>query len=118
MSSLSDSIKGKITVGNNKYVNKHEKRATIIKGNKAENSCIISSITRDGIPQVFYNVPVIYDTTNDTLVSWFPKDGEEVRVVENNKNYSIVGPVIEYATAATEFDVYSAGANDASGKIQ
>jgi hypothetical protein len=117
MGSLSDSIRGRITSTNNKYNNKQEKKAIVIKGNQSDNLCIISSVTRDGIPQIFYNVPVIY-TSDDDSVKWFPKDGEEVCVVENNKNYSITGPVIKNAVSTTPYDIYSMGPNDISGNLQ
>ena len=76
MSSLTDAIRGKVVAGNNKYTNQQEKRATVIETNKADNRCVISTINRDGIVQVYYNVPVLYTTTDKTNVSWFPKNGE------------------------------------------
>ena len=76
MSNLTDTIRGKVIAGNNKYTNQQEKRATVIEANKEDNRCVISTINRDGIVQVYYNVPVLYTTTDKTNVSWFPKDGE------------------------------------------
>ncbi len=117
MGTLSDSIRGRITSTNNKYNNKQEKKAIVIKGNQADNLCIISSVSRDGVSKVFYNVPVVY-TSAEEDVKWFPKDGEEVRVVENNKSYSIVGPVVTTAISTAPYDIYSMGPNDITGNIQ
>lgn len=118
MNNLTSAIKGKITAGNNKYVNRQEKRATVLMGNKADNRCAISLVNRDGIVQVFYNVPVLYTAVDTTNVSWFPANGEEVLVVENNKDYVITGPSLERPNISTEFDIYSYETDTASGNMQ
>ena len=53
MSSFTDAIRGKVISGNNKYTNPQEKVATVIEANKDDNRCIISTINRDGIVQVY-----------------------------------------------------------------
>ena len=118
MSSLTDAIRGKVVAGNNKYTNQQEKRATVIETNKADNRCVISTINRDGIVQVYYNVPVLYTTTDKTNVSWFPKNGEEVMVTEKNKGYTIIGPFSERPNVALQFDYFSSGTDDADGNLQ
>lgn len=118
MGNLSDAIKGKVIAGNNKYVNQQEKRATVIATNKTSNRCVISTINRDGIVQVYYNVPVLYTATDKTNVSWFPENGEEVMVLEKNKGYVITGPFSTRPHVSTEFDFYSMGTDDADGNLQ
>ena len=116
--SLSSAFKNKLIAGNNKYVNQQEKKATIIEANEAENKCVISTISRDGIPQVYYNTPVVYGTSDTTSVSWFPTPGEEVLVTEKNKSYVISGPLIQTPNVVKEYDYYSDGTDDASGNMQ
>ena len=118
MNNLSSAFKNKLISGNNKYVNKHEKKATVIEANEAENRCVISTISRDGIPQVYYNVPVVYGTTDTSSVSWFPKNGEEVMVTEKNKMYIITGPLVQAPNLYKEYDYYSEGTDDTSGNLQ
>lgn len=118
MSNLSDSIRGKLVAGNNKYTNTQDKRATVIQGNKADNRCIISTINRDGIIQVFYNVPVLYTSSDATNVSWFPEDGEEVLINEKIKGYVITGPVIKTPNVSKGYDFYSEGTDDADANLQ
>lgn len=118
MSNLTDTIRGKVIAGNNKYTNQQEKRATVIEANKEDNRCVISTINRDGIVQVYYNVPVLYTTTDKTNVSWFPKDGEQVMVTEKNKGYTITGPFVGRPNVAITYDFYSMGTDDADGNLQ
>lgn len=118
MNNFTDAIRGKVIAGNNKYTSRQEKGATVIETNKAENKCVISAINRDGIVQVYYNVPVLYTAIDASMASWFPKNGERVMVVEKNKNYVITGPFIEKPNISTEFDYYSPGTDDGDGFIQ
>ena len=118
MNNFTDAIRGKVVAGNNKYTSRQEKGATVIEANVAENKCVISAINRDGIVQVYYNVPVLYTTTDKTNVSWFPKDGEQVMVTEKNKGYTITGPFVNRPNVATTYDFYSLGTDDADGNLQ
>lgn len=118
MSNLKSAIKGKITAGNNKYVNQQQKSATVIETNQSDNYCTISAITRDGIQQVFYKVPVLYNSNNEGTVSWFPSKGEQVQVVENNKNFTITGPIQTRPNISMSYDIYSYGSDDFGGFIQ
>lgn len=118
MSNLSDAFKSKLIVGNNKYVNQHEKKATVIQSNQTENKCVISTVSRDGIPQVYYNVPVVYGTADKTNISWFPESGETVLVAEKNKMHVITGPLIEVPNVSIAYDHYSEGSDDSSGSVQ
>lgn len=115
---LKTAIKGKIIAGDNKYNTQQQKSAIVIETNQSDNYCTISLITRDGIQQVFYKVPVLYEKDNGGTITWFPTKGEEVRVLENNKNYTIMGPVISRPTVNTSFDIYSYGSLDSGGFIQ
>lgn len=115
MSNFTSAIRGKIVSGNNKYVKHQEKRATVIQGNESENRCVISAINRDGIVQVFYNVPVLYTSNDASNVSWFPENGEEVLITEKNKGYIITGPIIERPNVALEYDIYSNGSSEDPG---
>lgn len=118
MSSFTDAIRGKVVSGNNKYINPQEKVATVIEANKDDNRCIISTINRDGIVQVYYNIPVLYTTSDKTSVSWYPVPGEQVFVTEKNKGYTITGPYVDRPNIATTYDFYSSGTDDAGGNIQ
>ena len=118
MSSFTDAIKGKVIAGNNKYTNSQEKRATVLEANEEDNRCVISTINRDGIVQVYYNIPVLYTTTDKTNVSWFPKAGEQVMVTEKNKGYVITGTFVDRPNTHTNYDYYSSGSDDADGYIQ
>lgn len=117
MNNFSSAFKGKLIAGNNKYVNQQEKKATVIEGNQADNRCVISVISRDGIGQVFYNVPVLYGTADDTLISWFPENGEDVMVTEKNKMYVITGPLMNRPNIYTDYDYYTEGVDDCSGSL-
>lgn len=118
MNNFTSAIKGKVIAGNNKYTSRQEKSAIVIEGNKSNNRCVISSVNRDGIVQVYYNVPVLYTAIDASMASWFPENGEQVMVVEKNKNYVITGPFIERPNVSTEYDYYTSGTNDADGLIQ
>lgn len=118
MSSFTDAIRGKVISGNNKYTNPQEKVATVIEANKDDNRCIISTINRDGIVQVYYNIPVLYTTSDKTSVSWYPVPGEQVFVTEKNKGYTITGPYVDRPNITTTYDFYSSGTDDAGGNIQ
>lgn len=118
MSNIKDVIKARITASNNKYNGQQQKSATVIKANQSENYCTIYLITRDGIPQVLYKVPVLYTQDSEGSVSWFPEDGDEVRVLENNKNYTITGPIINRPNVSTSFDSYTTGSDDQGGFLQ
>lgn len=116
--SLSSAFKSKLIAGNNKYINQHEKKAVVIQANESENKCVISTVNRDGVPQVFYNAPVVYGTVDSSSVSWFPQDGEEVLVTEKNKTYVITGPLVQMPNVNKEYDCYSEGTDDSSGNLQ
>lgn len=118
MNNLTSAIKGKITAGNNKYTGEQNKVGQVIHGNESDNRCVISVVTRDGISQVFYNVPVLYTTVDKTLASWFPANGEQVCVMERNKTYVITGPVVDRPNINTEYDIFSYGTDDPSGDLQ
>lgn len=118
MSNLSSAIKSKVTATNNKYVNEQEKYGRVLKADEADNKCQISVISRDGISQVFYNVPVMYNQSDDSKISWFPKVGEQVFIRERNKNYVIVGPVIMRPNTNLTYDIYSYGTEDINGDLQ
>lgn len=118
MGNLSDAFKGKLIVGNNKYVNQTEKKAIVIEANKAENKCVISTISRDGTPQVYYNVPVVYGTADTDSVSWFPEAGQEVLVTEKGKRYTISGPFMRTPNVIVEYDTYPEGTDESSGNLQ
>lgn len=118
MNNLTGAIKGKITAGNNKYTNQQEKKGIVIEGNKADNRCVISVLTRDGTTQVFYNVPVLYIPTDKSMISWFPENGEEVLVTEKIKSYVITGPIIDRPNTTTSYDYFSYGTDDADGNLQ
>ena len=118
MSNLSTAFKSKLIAGNNKYTNQHEKKAIVIEANEADNRCVISTVNRDGIPQVYYNAPVVYGIADSTSVSWFPQIGEEVIVTEKNRTYVITGPFIQRPNVIKEYDCYSEGTDDTSGNLQ
>lgn len=118
MSNIRDAIKGRITSTNNKYNLQQQKSATVIQANQSENYCTIYLITRDGIPQVLYKVPVLYTKDDGGSVSWFPEEGDQVQVLENNKNYTITGPIIERPNVSMKFDFFSTGSDDNGGFLQ
>lgn len=117
MNNFSSAFKGKLIAGNNKYVNQQEKVATVIEANQADNRCVISAVNRDGISQVYYNVPVVFSTADDTLISWFPQNGEEVLVTEKNKTYVINGPYMKRPNVYTDYDYYTEGVDESSGSL-
>lgn len=118
MSNLTSAIRGKITAGNNKYTNDQEKRAIVLETNKEDNRCVITVLTRDGIMQTFYNVPVLYSAIDLTVASWFPTEGDEVLIKERNKSYVIIGPVINRPNVSTNYDFFSYGTDDADSLLQ
>ena len=118
MSNLSSAFRNKLIAGNNKYINPQDKQATVLQANEAENKCVISVVSRDGIRQVYYNVPVIYGALDTNSISWFPAGGDEVLVTEKNKMYTIIGPLVQTPNTTKDYDVYSEGTDDSSGSLQ
>ena len=84
-------IKSNIVSKSTKYNNDQEKIGKVIGVNKDANTCTVSVITRDGIPEVMYNVRIILD--HKGIIPWTPDVGDYVRLTEQNKRFIITGKV-------------------------
>lgn len=83
MAILKKAIRDNIITGENKYKNDGEKIGQVIATNEAENCCMVSVITREGIGSIEHNVKVKCDE--------FPEVGDYVEMKEQFKRYTIVG---------------------------
>ena len=100
MAVLKTAIKDNIMSVESKYKYDGEKIGQVIETSKAENTCTIYVITRDGISSVEYNVLV--------KSKKFPKVGDLVELNEQFKKFTIVNIFDEeqYNTIL-EGDIYS-----------
>lgn len=107
MAKLKTAIKDNVMSVESKYKYDGEKLGQVIEVNKAENTCTIYLITRDGINSVEYNVIV--------RSKKFPKVGDFVEVKEQFRKFTITNIFNEeeYNTYL-ENDIYS---NQYSGAI-
>lgn len=105
---LKKSIKSNIVSKATKYNNNQEKIGKVIGVNKDANTCTVSVITRDGIPEVMYNVRIILD--HKGIIPWKPDVGDYVRLTEQNKRFIVTGKVdltsINEAKTSLYDDVY------------
>lgn len=88
---LGKAIKANIITGSTKYKNNQEKIGEVLSINEDANTCTVNVITRDGISEVIYNVRVKFG--QDGLIPWFPEAGDLVKIVEQNKRFTIDGKV-------------------------
>ncbi len=88
---LKRAIKANVVANATKYKNDQEKIGKVIGVNEDTNTCTISVITRDGIPEVIYNVRL--ELNFDGLIPWSPEVGDYVRLAEQNKRFIIIGKV-------------------------
>ena len=101
-------IKSNIVSKSTKYNNDQEKIGKVIGVNKDANTCTVSVVTRDGIPEVVYNVRILLDCKG--IIPWKPEVGDYVRLTEQNKRFVITGKVdltsINEANTTLYDDVY------------
>ena len=88
---LGKAIKANIITGSTKYKNNQEKIGEVLSINEDANTCTVNVITRDGISEVIYNVRVKFG--QDGIIPWFPEAGDLVKIVEQNKRFTIDGKV-------------------------
>lgn len=107
MAVLKTAIKDNIMSVESKYKYDGEKIGQIIEVNKAEKTCTMYVVTRDGISSVEYNVMIKCEK--------LPKVGDLVEVSEQFKKFTVIGIFNqeEYNTIL-EGDIYT---NQYSGAI-
>lgn len=115
--SLGKAIKNNIVSPYNKYNIDQEKIAEILTADKEKNAYTISFITKDGISDVVYNVPV--KPTIDGSVPWAPKEGDLVEIKEQHQRILIIGKALTpdelNDTTTLDADIYSNTLNGALG---
>ena len=88
---LKKTINANVVANATKYKNNQEKMGKVIGVNEDTNTCTVSLVTRDGIPEVIYNVRL--ELNFDGIIPWSPKVGDYVRLSEQNKRFLIIGKV-------------------------
>lgn len=88
---LKKTINANVVANATKYKNDQEKMGKVIGVNEDTNTCTVSVVTRDGIPEVIYNVRL--ELNFDGIIPWSPKVGDYVRLSEQNKRFLIIGKV-------------------------
>ena len=88
---LKKTINANVVANATKYKNDQEKMGKVIGVNEDTNTCTVSVVTRDGIPEVIYNVRL--ELNFDGVIPWSPKVGDYVRLSEQNKRFLIIGKV-------------------------
>lgn len=88
---LKKTINANVVANATKYKNDQEKMGKVIGVNEDTNTCTVSVVTRDGIPEVIYNVRL--ELRFDGIIPWTPKIGDYVRLSEQNKRFIIIGKV-------------------------
>lgn len=88
---LKKTINANVVANATKYKNDQEKMGKVIGVNEDTNTCTVSVVTRDGIPEVIYNVRL--ELNFDGIIPWSPKVGDYVRLSEQNKRFLIIGKI-------------------------
>ena len=88
---LKKTINANVVANATKYKNDQEKIGKVVGVNEDTNTCTVSVITRDGIPEVIYNVRL--ELNYNGIIPWSPKSGDYVRMAEQNKRFVITGKV-------------------------
>lgn len=88
---LKKTINANVVANATKYKNDQEKIGKVIGVNEDTNTCTVNVVTRDGIPEVIYNVRL--ELRFDGIIPWTPKLGDYVRLSEQNKRFIIIGKV-------------------------
>ncbi len=119
MAGLKKTIKDNIISKSTKYNNNQEKIGKVIGVNEDANTCTVTVVTRDGIPETMYNVRVIMD--HKGIIPLFPEVSEFVRLTEQNKRFVITGKVdltsINEAQISLYDDVYPDNTTGGCGYI-
>jgi hypothetical protein len=106
---IKKTIKDNIITQSTKFKNDQEKIGEVISINKDDSTCVVSVVTRDGLPSIIKNVRV--QINNEGLIPWFPKTGDYVRVSEQYRRYTIIGKIdistYSDANVLNYYDIYS-----------